>query len=83
MEVLILISIPKQLAALNDFLIDHPLNEHVMANFATGFVSHFEYLLPIPWGHVYPLVCSPQGKTKLRVALTKHIATGKMIGGKG
>ena len=56
-----------------------------MANFATGFVSHFEYPLPQPWGHVqnYPLVCTPQGKSKLRAALNKQIDTGKMIGGKG
>ena len=76
---------PTQLTALNDYLINDPFKEHVMANFATGFVSHFEYPLPKPWGHVhnYPLVGSPQGKDKLRAALNKQIITGKMIGGKG
>ena len=76
---------PTQLTALNDFLINDPFKEHVMANFATGFVSHFEYPHSKPWGHVqnYPLVCSPQGQSKLRTALSKQIAMGKMIGGKG
>ena len=76
---------PIQLAALEKFLIDDPMKEHVMAGFATGFVSHFEYATPIPWGHVknYPLVTTPQGEAKLRAVMGEQIRAGKMIGGKG
>ena len=76
---------PEQLAALKEFLIEDPMKEHVLAGFATGFVSHFEYPLPKPWGHVpnYPLVSSPQGIEKFRAAMNKQILAGNMIGGRG
>ena len=76
---------PDQLAALKEFLIADPMKEHVLAGFATGFVSHFEYAPPEPWGHVpnYPLVSSPQGMTKFRAAMDKQILAGNMIGGSG
>ena len=66
-------------------MIDDPMKEHVMAGFATGFVSHFEYALPKPWGHVknYPLVTTPQGEAKLRAVMGEQVTAGKMIGGKG
>ena len=61
------------------------MKEHVMAGFATGFVSHFEYPPPNPWGHVqnYPCVSTMQGEAKLRAAMGEQIKAGKMIGGKG
>ena len=76
---------PVQLAALRDFLIDDPMKEHVMAGLATGFVSHFEYQPPKPWGHVksHSRVSTAQGEAKLRAAMSKQILAGKMIGGIG
>ena len=61
------------------------MKEHVLVGFATGFVSHFEYEPPEPWGHVknYPLVTTPQGETKLRTVMSEQVIAGKMIGGKG
>ena len=71
--------------ALRDFLIDDPMKEHVMAGFATGFVSHFEYPPPEPWGHVknHSRVSTADGEAKLRAAMNKQVLSGKMIGGKG
>ena len=68
-----------------EVLIDDPMKEHVLAGFATGFVSHFEYPLPKPWGHVqnYPLVSTPQGRMKLRATMAKQVLAGNMIGGEG
>ena len=61
------------------------MKEHVLAGFATGFVSHFEYAPPKPWGHVdnYPLVKSPEGGEKLKSTMDKQVKAGKMIGGEG
>ena len=76
---------PSQLDALRAFLVDDPIKSHVLAEFATGFVSHFEYSPPKPWGSVrnYPPVTSPEGKARLTAAMGKQIDAGKMIGGKG
>ena len=56
-----------------------------MAGLTTGFVSHFEYPQPKPWGHVqnHPLVRTPEGSAKLRAAMGKQVLAGKMIGGIG
>ena len=64
---------------------DDPIKEHVLEEFATGFVSHFEYDPPVPWGSVsnYPLVTSMVGRKKLTAAMAKQILAGKMIGGVG
>ena len=61
------------------------MKEHVLAAFATGFVSHFEYPAPEPWGYVqnYPLLTAPQGKQRLRAAMKEQVLAGKMIGGRG
>ena len=76
---------PSQSAALKEFLVEDPIKEHIMAEFATGFVSHFEYDSPKPWGSVrnYPLVTNPVGKKKLSDVLGKQVVAGKMIGGRG
>ena len=64
---------------------DDPIKSHVIAEFATGFVSHFEYPPPKPWGsvHNYSPVTSPEGKAKLTAAMGEQICAGKMIGGIG
>ena len=61
------------------------MKEHILLEFATGFVSHFEYPAPDPWGSVenYPPVKTPEGKERLRKAMSKQIEAGKMIGGQG
>ena len=66
-------------------MIEDPIKEHVLEEFATGFVSHFEYKPPKPWGSVrnYPPVKSPEGVDRLREAMTKQVLAGKMIGGEG
>ena len=43
---------PKELAALRAYFVEDPIKEHVLQEFATGFVSHFEYPAPQPWGSV-------------------------------
>ena len=42
----------RQLAALERFLVPDVTKDHVLQCFATGFISHFEYDPPPPWGHV-------------------------------
>ena len=56
-----------------------------MQEFATGFVSHFEYPPPRPWGYVdnYPVLQTPEGKEKFTAAMKKQVEAGKMIGGPG
>ena len=39
---------PKQIEALKRFLVEDPMKEHVLEEFATGFISHFEYTPPEP-----------------------------------
>ena len=56
-----------------------------MQEFATGFVSHFEYPPPRPWGYVdnYPVLRTPEGKEKFTAAMKKQVEAGKVIGGPG
>ena len=76
---------PQEIEALRIFLVNDPIKEHVLAEFATGFVSHFEYPVPEPWGSVqnYPPVRTPEGAQRFREAMAKQVVAGKMIGGKG
>ena len=76
---------PAQLTALQQFFIADPIKNHVLEEFATGFVSHFEYPVPEPWGSVsnYPPLKTPQGATRFRQAMEEQVRAGKMIGGKG
>ena len=71
--------------ALKRFFVEDPLKEHIMQEFATGFVSHFEYPPPRPWGYVdnYPVLQTPEGKEKFTAAMKKQVEAGKMIGGPG
>ena len=76
---------PKQLQALYEFFVEDKVKSHVLAEMATGFVSHFEYPPPEPWGTVtnYPKLTSPDGKQIFRQAMKKQVLEGKMIGGEG
>ena len=71
--------------ALKEYLVDDVLKEHILGCFETGFVSHFEYPPPEPWGTVpnYPPLTSPEGKTKFKLAMKKQVLEGRMIGGEG
>ena len=57
----------------------------MLEEMATGFVSHFEYPPPEPWGTVinYPALRSPEGILKFRDAMRKQVLEGRMIGGEG
>ena len=70
---------------LKRFLVPDPMKEHVLAAFESGFVSHFEYNPPAPWGPVknYGPVTSSAGRRRLRSELTKQVLAGNMIGGVG
>ena len=61
------------------------MKNHVMKCFATGFISHFEYEPPQPWGHVenYKPVSGHEGEEVLRKAMRKEVQAGRMIGGPG
>ena len=61
------------------------MKDHVMKCLATGFISHFEYEPPVPWGHAdnRQLLRGPQGKAVLRDAMRKEVVAGRMIGGLG
>ena len=76
---------PQQIAAMREFLIDDPMKEHILSELATGFISHFEYTAPHPWGTVsnYPPLQTAQGREKFRAAMNAQIIAGKMIGGIG
>ena len=39
---------PTKLKALEDFFVEDDLKAHILAELATGFVSHFEYPPPKP-----------------------------------
>ena len=70
---------------LEEFFVEDDLKSHILAEMATGFVSHFEYPTPIPWGTVsnYPILSTPEGKATFRRAMRKQVLEGKMIGGEG
>ena len=76
---------PLQIAKLNEFLVPDALKSHVLECFATGFISHFEYPPPAPWGHVenYALVKDPEGVKALRKRMKKEVLGGRIIGGPG
>ena len=76
---------PRQLERLRRFLIQNPMKQHVLECFATGFVSHFEYKPPRPWGsvHNYHPITDTIGTEKFRCAMEKEIRGGRMIGGPG
>ena len=76
---------PRQLAALDQFFIEHSSKSHVLKSMQHGFKSHFEYAHPPPWGHVenYPPLLSVRGRQKLRETMRKQVLQGKMIGGPG
>ena len=38
-----LFRLPREVQKLRDFLLDQPLKEHILEEFTTGFVSHFDY----------------------------------------
>ena len=61
------------------------MKDHVMKCFATGFISHFEYDPPAPWGHVdnYTPLAGAEGEAVLRKAMRKEVVAGRMIGGPG
>ena len=76
---------PTEIRSLDSFYIADEMKAHVLECFKTGFVSHFEYPLPEPWGHVvnYEPLKSDTGKEILRRAMRKQVLQGKMIGGPG
>ena len=59
------------------------MKSHVIECYKTGVVSHFEYPLPKPWGHVlnYEPLKSDNGKETLRRAMREQVLNRKMIGG--
>ena len=56
-----------------------------MSCFATGFISHFEYTEPVPWGHVdnYDPLRGSYGSVLLRSRMRDEVLAGRMIGGPG
>ena len=66
-------------------MIPDKMKNHILAEFATGFVSHFEYDTPEAWGSVtnYSPLTSTVGGQKLRAAMRKQVLEGRMIGGIG
>ena len=76
---------PPQIAKLNEFLVPDTLKSHILECFTTGFISHFEYPPPTPWGHVenYALVKDPEGVRALRKKMKQEVLGGRMIGGPG
>ena len=76
---------PKQLALLDRYFVEDEVKNHVMKCLATGFISHFDYAPPEPWGHVenYQPVKGPVGQVVLRNAMKKEVEAGRMIGGPG
>ena len=76
---------PEEVAALRTYLVDDVLKEHILECFETGFVSHFEYRVPVPFGHVvnYEPLTSNSGREALTNAMKAQVVQGKMIGGPG
>ena len=61
------------------------LKDHVLKCFGTGFISHFEYTPPVPWGHVEnqtPLH-DAAGSKVLRERMREEVIQGRMLGGPG
>ena len=71
--------------ALDSYIVKDEMKPHVLECFETGFVSHFEYPLPEPWGSVenYEPLLSKKGREMLQRAMSKQVEEGKMIGGPG
>ena len=61
------------------------MKKHVLKCFARGFVSHFEYPAPEPWGDVknYKPLCDAKGMAILREKMSLGVRAGRMIGGPG
>ena len=71
--------------ALKEYLVKDETTSHVLECFSTGFVSHLEYHLTEPWGHVvnYDPLKTARGREVLRNAMREQVLCGKMIGGPG
>ena len=76
---------PEELARLERFFVPDEMKNHILAEFATGFVSHFEYEIPEAWGSVtnYAPLTSAMGRQKFRAAMREQVLQGRMIGGIG
>ena len=76
---------PSELANIQNFLTNDPMKEHVLACFATGFVSHFRYKLPQPQGSKsnYGPLKTKAGQVKFTAAMRKEVLAGHMLGGPG
>ena len=85
METLTSFQKPGSIEKLDDYLLQDELKNHILECFATGFISHFEYSPPVPWGHVenYSLVKDAIGSKILRERMEKEVRCGRMIGGPG
>ena len=66
-------------------MVEDEMKDHVIQCCKTGFVSHFEYPEPEPWGHVqnYEPLTSRQGRLVFTKAMREQVLLGKMIGGPG
>ena len=71
--------------ALSRYLVQDEMKEHVLKCFARGFVSHFEYHIPEPWGSVnnYTPLSDVKGMAILRKRMSLEVIAGRMIGGPG
>ena len=76
---------PVELAALKRYLLPDEMRDHVLSCFARGFISHFEYAAPEPWGHVdnYDPLRDGRGSELLRSRMKEEVLAGRMIGGPG
>ena len=61
------------------------MKNHVLQCLATGFISHFEYVPPEPWGHIanYTLIKDLKGSKVLRARMRLEVSAGRAIGGPG
>ena len=61
------------------------MKKHGLKGFAIGFVSHFEYSAPQPWGDVenYKPLGDTKGMAILRGKISLEVRAGRMIGGPG
>ena len=76
---------PVELAALKRYLLPDEMRDHVLSCFARGFIRHFEYAAPEPWGHVdnYDPLRDSRGSELLRSRMKEEVLAGRMIGGPG